>query len=505
MKKLVAAATALALALGCLALPAGYAESSVLSAFAISYDDLIEDSVSCFEYETLSADDNTIEITGYTGSGGKVVIPEEIDGKKVISIRDNAFAGEWNDETQQTGSDIKSVVISEGVERIGSYAFSGCCELTEVAVPQSVKTIGAYAFENTPWLEALKNEAPLVTINGIVIDASACAGEIIIPDNVTSIADYAFKDCKELTGAVIPESVTDIGSHAFSGCEKLESITLPDGLEEIGAKTFSDCVSLKSIDIPSSVKRIGNMAFSGCKSLSEIILPEGVTEIGAYAFVDTTAVTAVSIPASVTEIGERALGFYTQYDESIYDYSYYYLDGFELEVFYDTAGEEYAKTYRFKHSVSYLPHTHEYSSEIVREPSCTEEGTILFTCSCGDTYELAIQPTGHSAVLESAVMPTCTAIGKTEGVYCYICGEVLKAPEPVPATGHKYSALWTVDKAATCTATGLRSRHCTVCNAKTDVTVIPKKAHTYKITVVAPTYEEQGYTLHKCSVCGSSY
>ena len=118
MKRFISSAAALVFAFGCLALPAGYAERSALSAFAISYDDLIEDSVSCFEYETLSADDNTIEITGYTGSGGKVVIPEEIDGKRVISIRDNAFAGEWNDETQQTESDIKSVVISAKVQKI---------------------------------------------------------------------------------------------------------------------------------------------------------------------------------------------------------------------------------------------------------------------------------------------------------------------------------------------------------------------------------------------------
>ncbi|MGN0623693.1 MAG: CotH kinase family protein, partial [Oscillospiraceae bacterium] len=74
-----------------------------------------------------------------------------------------------------------------------------------------------------------------------------------------------------------------------------------------------------------------------------------------------------------------------------------------------------------------------------------------------------------------------------------------------PTSGHTPSSVWTIDKTATCTRTGSKSRHCTVCGAKTNVTTIPKKAHTYKITIVAPTYEEQGYTLHKCSVCGSSY
>lgn len=141
-------------------------------------------------------------------------------------------------------------------------------------------------------------------------------------------------------------------------------------------------------------------------------------------------------------------------------------------------------------------------------------------------------------------MATCTTDGKTEGSHCSVCGEIIKAQEIISATGHTYdsgkitksatctkdgvktytckvceatktetikakghtsSTAWTIDKAATCTAAGSKSHHCTVCGAKTDVTAIPKKSHTYKSTVVAPTYSAQGYTLHKCSSCGTSY
>ena len=75
----------------------------------------------------------------------------------------------------------------------------------------------------------------------------------------------------------------------------------------------------------------------------------------------------------------------------------------------------------------------------------------------------------------------------------------------VPVRVHDYSDEWTVDKPATCSAEGSKSRHCTRCDAKTEVTAIAKIAHTYTSKVVEPTLTQQGYTLHKCSVCGYSY
>lgn len=113
-----------------------------------------------------------------------------------------------------------------------------------------------------------------------------------------------------------------------------------------------------------------------------------------------------------------------------------------------------------------ITHTHTYDSgKITKAATCTADGVKTYTCMvCGDSYTEAIK-----------------------------------------AVGHSYSTKWTIDKAATCTSTGSKSHHCTVCGAKKDVTAIAKTAHTYKTTVVAPTYAAKGYTLHKCSSCGASY
>ncbi|MGN0601867.1 MAG: hypothetical protein ACI4I7_04075, partial [Oscillospiraceae bacterium] len=111
----------------------------------------------------------------------------------------------------------------------------------------------------------------------------------------------------------------------------------------------------------------------------------------------------------------------------------------------------------------------------------------------------------HTPTTIKGTAATCTTAGKTDGTKCSVCGTIIKAQTPIPATGHKYSTTWTIDKAPTCTTEGSKSHHCTVCGAKKDITPIPATGHNYTETVVKPTYLAGGYTLHKCSVCGDSY
>ena len=83
-------------------------------------------------------------------------------------------------------------------------------------------------------------------------------------------------------------------------------------------------------------------------------------------------------------------------------------------------------------------HTHSYVSKVTKEATCTEDGEITYTCT---------STTG-----------TCDKPSYTEAI---------------KATGHKYSTEWTIDVAPTDTTPGSKSHHCTVCDAKTDVTEIP--------------------------------
>ncbi|MBQ8079952.1 MAG: leucine-rich repeat protein [Oscillospiraceae bacterium] len=111
------------------------------------------------------------------------------------------------------------VAIPDGVNTIRFSAFKGCTSLTSPIIATTVTDIEAGAFEDTPCLQAWRENNPLVVINGILIDAENCSGDVVIPQGVTCIGPYVFKNHTDLTSVTIPESVTSIGEGAFNGCE----------------------------------------------------------------------------------------------------------------------------------------------------------------------------------------------------------------------------------------------------------------------------------------------
>ena len=130
--------------------------------------------------------------------------------------------------------------------------------------------------------------------------------KILLPENLTSIENSAFKLCSSLTSISIPNSVTSIGSSAFSYCKSLTSITIPNSVTSIGNSTFYYCSSLTSITIPNSVTSIGDEAFEDCSSLTSITIPNSVTSIGNRAFSSCSSLTSITIGNSVTSIGSYA-------------------------------------------------------------------------------------------------------------------------------------------------------------------------------------------------------
>ena len=142
------------------------------------------------------------------------------------------------------------------------------------------------------------------------------------------------------------------------------------------------------------------------------------------------------------------------------------------------------------------------------EATCTKtgltEGKHCSVCDATIKAQEVVPAKGHTEVVDKAVEATCTKTGLTEGKHCSVCGTVIKAQETVPATGKHSFGDWKTTKAATCTAEGTQTRTCSACG-KVETATIAKTAHQYVDTVVKPTYTAQGYTLHKCSVCGNSY
>ena len=129
--------------------------------------------------------------------------------------------------------------------------------------------------------------------------------KIVIEKGVTSVGDYAFRSCNNLTSIMISNSVTSIGNSAFFYCTSLTSVTIPDNVTSIENYAFA-YTGLKSITIPDSVTNIGNYAFAGCKDLTSITIPDSVTSIGNYAFYNCSSLTSITIPDSVTSIGNSA-------------------------------------------------------------------------------------------------------------------------------------------------------------------------------------------------------
>ena len=127
-----------------------------------------------------------------------------------------------------------------------------------------------------------------------------------IPIETTSIAPWAFADCRDLVKVVIHDSVTHIGVNAFADCSSLAQVEIPNSVTGIENAAFASCSSLAQVEIPDSVTSIGYAAFSGCRSLTGVEIPDSVTSIGAEAFANCSALTEVKINNSLTRIGKTA-------------------------------------------------------------------------------------------------------------------------------------------------------------------------------------------------------
>ena len=170
----------------------------------------------------------------------------------------------------------------------------------------SVTSIGNYAFRNCSGLTSVTIPNSVTSIGGSAFYGCSGLTSVTIGNSVTSIGNNAFYNCSSLTSVTIPNSVTSIGEGAFSGCSGLTSVTIPNSVTSIGNYAFRYCSGLTSITIPNSVTSIGGGAFLNCSGLTSVTIPNSVTSIGYEAFHGCSGLTSVTIPNSVTSIGESA-------------------------------------------------------------------------------------------------------------------------------------------------------------------------------------------------------
>ena len=174
-------------------------------------------------------------------------------------------------------------------------------------------------------------------------------------------------------------------------------------------------------------------------------------------------------------------------------------------------------------------HTHSFGEwTVTKNANCTEDGTMTRYCDCGEKQSEAIPALNHTEVVDEAVAPTCTAVGKTEGKHCSTCNQVLVVQSEITKLDHFYSGDFDatceecgftrdVDcshtkvtilpaKDATCSATGLtEGKHCTNCDTMlVKQEIVPTLPHTYGdwITTKVANCGQDGEMTRYCT-CGA--
>ncbi len=225
-----------------------------------------------------------------------------ISGKGAMPDFSSTGDQPWNSYSSQ----IRNVVIGDGVTGIGSCAFWKC-EVLSVEIPTSVTSIGNSAFRESSVL-SVNIPANVKMIGDSAFRGCKSLSSVTFSEGLETISQNAFNACENLTVIDLPASIGEVGAGAFFQCGKLTSVTFAPGSKQVkmGDNLFGNCYYLMKVTLPKSVDRISEGMFINCQMLAGVEIPQGAESIDPSAFASCYRFTTVIIPNSVTSIGMSA-------------------------------------------------------------------------------------------------------------------------------------------------------------------------------------------------------
>ena len=302
--------------------------------------------------------------------------------------------------------------------------------------------------------------------------------KIVIGDGITGIGSFCFQSKSKrnaytsLEEVELADTVTSIGRGAFDADSSLKKINL-NRVSFVGMAGFADC-ALEQVTFDADSVNIDTNAFNGCSSLTSVKSKE-ISSLGESAFEDCAALNSFEYEGTITNIPKRAFS-----STGLTSFRFGNVESIGAMAFWDSA----------------------------LKSGCyegTREGWYNLVGDDEDYANVSIHCKSDAVEAKTA---TCTEDGWQEVGVCDVCGDHYSYPtdeNKLPATGHTWSEDYVVDKEATCTEAGEKSKHCTICDAKEDVQEIPALGHDFvsKVTKKA-TCTVDGTLTYTCSRCNET-
>ena len=253
-------------------------------------------------------------VADYTETLNTAIEDEAVFGLSLFSTEEPGTViddfGKCGDNVTWTLYD-DGLLLIEGIGEMESFDSSDNIpwwpySIKKVIIDSGVTSIGNYAFCGCRNITTVTIPESVKSIGDHAFESVFELSSITIPIGVTNIGKRAFAGCLALNNVTIPSSVTSVGDEAFHYCENLTSVSILEGVKSIGKAAFATCINLENITIPTSIISIGDDAFANCDSITDISIPMGVKNISYEMFFGCDNLTNITIPSSITSIGERA-------------------------------------------------------------------------------------------------------------------------------------------------------------------------------------------------------